>query len=130
MDYKNIPDDLDFLSKEVIGLCIKVHKALGPGLLESSYKECLFYELTQSGYYAEKEKVLPLKYETIKLDAGYRIDLWVEKKLILEIKAVEKLTEIHTAQVLTYLKLSGCRLGLLVNFNVSLLKNGLKRLVL
>lgn len=130
MDYKNIPDDLDFLSKEVIGLCIKVHKALGPGLLESSYKECLFYELTQSGYYAEKEKVLPLKYETIKLDAGYRIDLWVEKKLILEIKAVEKLTEIHTAQVLTYLKLSGCRLGLLVNFNVGLLKNGLKRLVL
>lgn len=130
MDYKDIPAEVDFLSKEVIGLSIKVHKALGPGLLESSYKECLFYELTKSGYYTEKEKALPLKYESIKLDVGYRVDLLVERKLVLEIKSVETLTDIHAAQVLTYLKLSGCRLGLLINFNVSLLKNGLKRLVL
>ncbi len=130
MIYQEISGDLNKLSNEVIGLAIKVHKALGPGLLESSYKECQFYEIAKAEYRVEKEKPLPLIYETVKLDIGYRIDLLVETKLVVEIKSVDALTDIHTAQVLTYLKLSGNRLGLLINFNVTLLKNGIKRLVL
>lgn len=130
MEYKNIPSELNSLSNEIIGLAIKVHSALGPGLLESSYKECLYFEIVNAGYYAEKEKALPLVYENVRLDIGYRIDILVENKLILEIKAVDTLADIHTAQILTYLKLSGNRLGLLLNFNVKLLKDGIKRLVL
>ena len=130
MIYQEISGDLNKLSNEVIGLAIKVHKGLGPGLLESSYKVCLFYEIAKAEYRVEKEKPLPLIYETVKLDIGYRIDLLVETKLVVEIKSVDALTDIHTAQVLTYLKLSGNRLGLLINFNVTLLKNGIKRLVL
>jgi GxxExxY protein len=130
MTYQNIPPELNQLSNEIIGLAIKVHRALGPGLLESSYKECLYYEVVKAGYFAEKEKPLPLVYESIKLDIGYRIDLLIENKLVVEIKAVDALADIHTAQVLTYLKLSGNRLGLLINFNVPVLKNGIKRLVL
>jgi GxxExxY protein len=130
MTYENISPDLERLANEIIGLAIKVHKALGPGLLESSYKECFFYEIIKAGYFAEKEKALPLIYETIKLDIGYCIDILVENKLIIEVKSVDALAEIHTAQVLTYLKLSGNRLGLLINFNDPLLKNGIKRLVL
>lgn len=130
MAYQDIPAELNQLSNEIIGLAIKVHKALGPGLLESSYKECLFYEIVKTGYFAEKEKALPLVYETVKLDIGYRIDILVETALIVEVKSVESLLDIHTAQVLTYLKLSGNRLALLINFNVPLLKNGIKRLVL
>lgn len=103
---------------------------MGPGLLESAYKECLFYEITKAGFYAEKEKALPLIYETVQLDIGYRIDILVETELIIEVKSVDTLADIHTAQVLTYLKLSGNRLALLINFNVPLLKNGIKRLVL
>lgn len=129
MQYQDIPESLNLLSQEIIGLSIKVHKALGPGLLESSYKECLFHEIIKAGYWAEKEKPLPLVYETVKLDLGYRIDILVENKLVIEIKAIDTLADIHTAQVLTYLKLSGNRLGLLINFNVTLLKNGIKRLV-
>jgi GxxExxY protein len=120
----------DELSNIVIGLAIKVHKALGPGLLESSYKECLFYEIQKEKFYVEKEKPLPLVYEEVKLDAGYRIDLLVENKLIIEIKSVEALNEVYIAQVLTYLKLSRCKLGLLINFNVKYLKDGIKRLIL
>ncbi|MBK6937376.1 MAG: GxxExxY protein [Chitinophagaceae bacterium] len=130
MPYQEIPSSLNRLSQDVIGLAIKVHKNLGPGLLESSYRECLFYEIAKAGYFVEKEKALPLFYETIKLDAGYRIDIHVEKEMIIEIKAVESLTDVHTAQLLTYMKLSENRLGLLINFNVTLLKNGIKRLVL
>ncbi len=130
MPYLEIPSSLNQLSNDIIGLAIKVHRNLGPGLLESSYKECLYYEIVNAGYFAEKEKVLPLVYETIKLDAGYRIDIHVEKELILEIKSVDTLTDVHTAQLLTYMKLSDNRLGLLINFNVTLLKNGIKRLVL
>ncbi|MFZ1313179.1 MAG: GxxExxY protein [Chitinophagaceae bacterium] len=130
MTYQDVPPSLNLLSNEIIGLAIKVHKALGPGLLESSYKECLFYEISRAGYFAEKEKTLPLIYETVKLDVGYRIDILVENKLVIEVKAVDALADIHTAQVLTYLKLSGNRLGLLINFNVTLLKNGIKRLVI
>ncbi len=130
MSYSVIPPELNLLSQQVIGNALKVHRNLGPGLLESSYKECLFYELQKAGYFTEKEKALPLIYEEIKLDAGYRVDLLINSKLIVEINAIEALNHIHTAQVLTYLKLSGCRLGLLINFNVTLLKNGIKRLVL
>jgi len=117
------------LSKEVIGLAIKVHRNLGPGLLESAYEECLFYELNKAGIYVEKQKAMPLVYDEVKLDIGYRIDLFVEKKLVLEIKSVESLNDVHLAQVLTYLKLSNSKLGLLINFNVALLKNGIKRVV-
>lgn len=130
MAYQNISPELNLLSNEIIGLAIKVHKNLGPGLLESSYKECLYYEVVKAGYFAEKEKPLPLVYEEIKLDIGYRIDLLVENKLVIEVKSVDALADIHTAQVLTYLKLTGNRLGLLINFNVTLLKDGIKRLVL
>ena len=117
------------LSKIVYEAGIKVHKALGPGLLESAYEECLYYELQKYALYVEKQKVLPLIYEDVKLDAGYRIDLLVEKKLVIEIKSVEALNDLHLAQILTYLKLSGCKLGLLINFNTVLFKNGIKRVV-
>jgi GxxExxY protein len=106
-----------------------VHKTLGPGLLENAYEECLFYELKQSGLFIERQKALPLVYESVKLELGYRVDLLVENKLIVELKAVEAINDVHLAQVLTYLKLSNCKLGLLINFNVSLLKNGIKRVI-
>ncbi len=109
------------LSKIVIGYAIKVHKSLGPGLLESAYEECLFYELNKNGLYVERQKPIPLIYEEVKLDVGYRIDLMVENKLILELKSVDALNEVHLAQILTYLKLSNCKLGLLINFNVKYL---------
>ena len=107
-----------------------MHRALGPGLLESSYQECLCYELAVAGYLVEKEKALPLVYEGVKLDIGYRIDILVDNKIIIEVKAVETITDVHIAQVLTYLKLSDNRIGLLINFNVKLLKDGIKRLVM
>ncbi|MCF8228372.1 MAG: GxxExxY protein [Bacteroidales bacterium] len=117
------------LSKVILEASLKVHRALGPGLLESSYEKCLLYELEKAGLFVEKQKPLPLVYETIKLDAGYRVDLLVEKKVIIEIKSVEVLNEVYLAQLLTYLKLSGCKLGLLINFNVALLKEGFRRVV-
>jgi len=117
------------ISKIIIGCAIEVHKSLGPGLLESAYSECLFYELQRAGLNVEKQKPLPLVYKEVKLDAGYRLDLLVERKVIIEIKSVEALNEIHKAQVLTYLKLSGCKLGLLMNFNVLRIVDGIKRLV-
>lgn len=106
-----------------------MHQSLGPGLLESAYEECLFYELKKTGLVVEKQKVLPLVYEEVRLDVGYRIDIIVENKLILEIKSVEALNDVHFAQLLTYLKLTDCKLGLLINFNVTLIKNGIKRIV-
>lgn len=117
------------LAKLVIGCAIKVHRELGPGLLESAYQACLFYELVKEDLLVEKEKPLPLVYDEVKLDCGYRLDLIVERKLIVEIKSVEALNDIHLAQVLTYLKLSECKLGLLINFNSLLLKDGIKRIV-
>ena len=120
----------DELSNIVIGLAIKVHKNLGPGLLESSYKECLYYEITKAGFQVEKEKPMPLIYDEVKLDIGYRLDIIVENKLVVEIKSVEALNDIHLAQILTYLKLSNSKLGLLINFNVKLLKDGIKRVIL
>ena len=117
------------ISKEILNASFKVHTALGPGLLESAYKECLFYELKKSGLYVEKEKPLPLIYEDVKLEIGYRVDLFVENKVIVELKSVESLNDVHLAQILTYLKLSDCKLGLLINFNVKSLKLGIKRVV-
>lgn len=103
------------ISKIVFECALKVHKNLGPGLLESAYEECLFYELKKSNLFVEKQKALPLIYEEVKLDVGYRIDLIVENKFIIEVKSVETLNEVHLAQVLTYLRLSDCKLGLLIN---------------
>ncbi len=117
------------LSEIIIGCAINVHKALGPGLLESAYEECLFFELSKTGLIIEKQKPLPLIYQEVKLECGYRIDLMIEKKVIVEIKSIEALNDIHLAQVLTYLKLSGCKLGLLINFNVLKVKDGVKRVV-
>jgi len=116
------------ISDKIIGLSIEVHKSLGPGLLESVYKECLFYKLKKLGLFVEKEKPMPLIFEQVKLDCGYRIDILVEHKVVIEIKSVEALNEIHLAQTLTYMKLGNYRLGLLMNFNVVLLKNGIKRI--
>jgi len=118
------------LSKIIIGKSIEIHKSLGPGLLESAYKECLSYELTSSGLLVEKEKPMPIIYKEIKLEHGYRIDLLVENKVVIELKTVDSFTDVHMAQVLTYLRFGGYKLGLLINFNVSLLKNGLKRFVM
>jgi GxxExxY protein len=117
------------LSRIVFDCALKVHKRLGPGLLESSYEACLFYELKKLGLNVVKQKSLPLIYEEVKLDIGYRIDIIVEDKLILEIKSVDALNDIHFAQLLTYLKLTNCKLGLLMNFNVVLIKDGVKRIV-
>lgn len=119
----------DEIAKIVFESGLKVHKALGPGLLESAYEECLHYELLELGLEVERQKGLPLVYREIKMDIGYRPDLIVEKRLIIEVKAVEALNEVHLAQLLTYLKLSGCKLGLLINFNTSLFKNGVRRVI-
>ena len=117
------------ISKIVFECALKVHQKLGPGLLESAYEECLYYELNKHNFKIEKQKKLPLIYEDVKLDSGYRIDLLIDEKFIVEIKAVEDLTDVHLAQLLTYLRLSNCKLGLLINFNVSLLKYGVKRVI-
>jgi len=122
--------DIEKIFKSILDCSYKLHSALGPGLLESAYTECLLYELERSGYYVEKQKQLPLIYKEVKLDVGYRIDLLVENTIVIEIKSVDALADIHLAQILTYLKLSGCKLGLLVNFNVAHLKEGIKRVVL
>ncbi|MGM0745595.1 GxxExxY protein [Rhodohalobacter sp.] len=117
------------ISKVVLDCVLKVHSQLGPGLLESAYQECLYYEINKSGLFVQKEVPLPLTYEEVQLEIGYRIDLLVENKFIVEIKSVESLSDVHLAQVLTYLKLSKIKLGFLLNFNVSRLKNGVKRVI-
>lgn len=117
------------LSNIIIRCGLDVHKQLGPGLLESAYKECLFFKLQQNGLYVEKEKPMPLVFESVKLECGYRIDLLVENKVVIELKSVECLTDVHLAQTLTYMKLGGYKLGLLMNFNVTLLKQGIKRVI-
>lgn len=116
------------ISKIVFDSAIKVHRSLGPGLLESAYEACLYHELSRTDIFIERQKPLPLIYEDIKLEIGYRVDLIIENKVILEIKSVEALNDVHMAQVLTYLKLSNCKLGMLLNFNVILIKNGIKRI--
>ena len=117
------------LAKIVFEAGLKVHRALGPGLLESAYEECLFYELYCMNLQVEKQKALPLVYREVKLDAGYRIDLLVEHKLVIEVKSVEALNDLHMAQIITYLRLSNTKLGLLINFNTVLFKNGVKRVI-
>jgi GxxExxY protein len=117
------------LSNEAIRLALEVHTALGPGLLESAYKECLFYKIVQTELFVEKEKSMPLVFEQVKLECGYRIDLLVERKLVIEVKSVESLNTVHLAQTLTYMKLGNYKLGLLINFNVARLKDGIKRVV-
>jgi GxxExxY protein len=117
------------LSKIVFDAALKVHQNLGPGLLESAYEECLYYELKKTGLSVQKQKSLPLIYEDVKLEVGYRVDIMLENKLIVEVKAVDAFNDVHLAKVLTYLKLSNCKLGMLINFNVALIKNGIKRVV-
>ncbi len=117
------------ISNKVIGLAIEVHSALGPGLLESAYQECLYYKIGKAGLVVEKEKPMPLFFEEVKLECGYRIDILVENKLVIEVKSVEALNEVHLAQTLTYMKLGNYKLGLLINFNVAFLKNGIKRVI-
>ena len=117
------------ISKVVFDSDLKVHQNLDPGFLESAYEECLFYEISKTWLYVEKQKPTPLIYEEVKLDVGYRIDLLLENKLIVKVKAVDTLNDVHLAQVLTYLKLSGCKLGMLINFNVALIKTGMKRII-
>jgi len=117
------------IAYQIIGAALEVHKSLGPGLLESAYQECLLYKLRQLDFVVEKEKSMPLVFEGVKLDCGYRIDLLVENKVVIEIKSVEALNDVHLAQTLTYLKLGNFKLGLLINFNVALLKQGIKRVI-
>lgn len=120
--------EINKITERILACVFKVHTELGPGLLENAYEECLYYELMKSGLKVEKQKGLPLVYYDVRLETGYRIDLLVEGIVVVEIKAVEDLSDVHTAQVLTYLKLSKCKIGLLINFNVSSLKKGIKRL--
>lgn len=117
------------LANKFIGLAIDVHRELGPGLLESAYRECLYFDLRNNGLSVEKEKPMPVVYKGVKLDHGYRLDLLIENKLVVELKTVESLTDVHLAQVLTYLRLGNFRLGLLINFQAALLKKGLKRII-
>jgi GxxExxY protein len=118
------------LTEVIIGSAIDVHKVLGPGLLESAYEECFCYELELRGVVNERQKILPLLYKGLKLDCGYRMDVVVDNRVVIELKSIEKILPIHEAQLLTYLKLSGIRTGLLLNFNVTILKEGLRRMVL
>ncbi len=120
--------EINNITHEILDSAYKIHTALGPGLLESAYQQCLIYELQKKGLKVETEKPLPVIYENVKLEYGYRIDLLVENKIIVELKAVEALTDVHLAQVLTYLRLSGNEVGLLINFNVKSLKNGIRRI--
>jgi GxxExxY protein len=122
--------EINQITHEILDSAYKVHSALGPGLLESAYRACLVYELRKKGFKVEEEKALPLIYEEVKLDCGYRIDILVADKVVIELKTVEAFTDVHTAQVLTYLRLSDNQVGLLLNFYTKSLKNGIKRLVL
>ena len=116
-------------TEAIIGAAIEVHRELGPGLLESAYEACLFYELTQRGLDVLGQVKLPITYKGVELDQGYKIDLLVQRSVVVEVKAVDRLDAIHEAQLLSYLKLSGCKVGLLLNFNVRVLRDGIKRMV-
>jgi GxxExxY protein len=125
MAYENDP-----LTEKIIGFAISIHRDLGPGLLESAYEECLCYEIEQSGLSFRRQSALPIVYKSVRLDCGYRMDIVVENRVIVELKTVERLLPIHEAQMLTYLKLSGIRIGLLLNFNTPVLKDGIRRMLL
>jgi GxxExxY protein len=122
-------EELNRITQAIIGAAIEVHKHLGPGLLESAYEACTAFELAERGLLVEQQKPLPLLYKKVRLDCGYRLDLMVDEKVIVEIKAVDKLLPIHEAQLLSYLKLTRCKAGLLINFNVQKLVNGIIRVV-
>ncbi len=122
--------EINQITHEILDSAYKVHSKLGPGLLESAYRTCLVYELRKKGFFVEEEKALPLIYEEIKLECGYRIDILVEKQVVVELKTVDSFNDVHIAQVLTYLKLSGNHVGLLINFYKKSLKDGIKRLIL
>lgn len=124
---RDMGDDVNKLTEKIIGAAIEVHRHLGPGLLESAYEACLMYELEQLGLRVEQQKSLPIIYKEIQLEQGYRIDLLVEDAVVIELKAVDEVIPVHEAQILSYLKLSGCQVGLLLNFNVKLLKDGIRR---
>jgi GxxExxY protein len=121
--------DINQLTGQIIGAAIEVHKTLGPGLLESAYEECLCRELSLRGFSYERQKEVPVKYKGVRLDCGYRLDIVVSESVVLELKACDRLERIHQAQLLTYLKLTGIKYGLLINFNVPVLKDGIKRMV-
>ena len=122
--------EFDRLSGQIIGCALQVHKILGPGMLESAYEECLAFELTSQGLYIQRQKPIPLVYKDIKLECGYRLDILVNQRIVVELKSVESLAPVHEAQILTYMRFARINLGLLINFNVTVLKNGIKRYVL
>ena len=122
-------EQLNKITETIIGAAIQVHRTLGPGLLESAYESCLAYELRKRGLVVDQQKAVPLVYEEVKLECGYRMDLWVEHAIVVEIKSVEALAPIHEAQTLSYLRLSGSRLALLINFNALVLKDGIRRFI-
>jgi GxxExxY protein len=124
-----LSEEINNLSYQIIGCAIEVHKILGPGLLESAYQKCLIFELKKAGFKVEKEISLPITYKSIELNHSYRIDILVNNQIVIELKTVEELTEVHKAQVLTYLKLGNFPLGLLINFNSKILKNNIKRYI-
>ncbi|MCF0059544.1 GxxExxY protein [Dyadobacter sp. CY356] len=121
--------EINEITGEIIGCCIEIHKELGPGLLESAYEECLAYELSNAGLYFERQKALPVRYKEIQIEYGYRMDFIVENQVVVELKSVEVINNVHTAQILTYMRFSEMNAGLLINFNVSVLKNGIKRFI-
>ncbi len=121
--------EINEITGEIIGCCIEIHKELGPGLLESAYEECLAYELSNSGLFFERQKPLPIRYKEIQIEYGYRMDFIVENQVVVELKSVEIINNVHTAQILTYMRFSEMNAGLLINFNVSVLKNGIKRFI-
>ncbi len=121
---------MDKLTEKVIGIAIAMHRTLGPGLLESAYEQCLAYDLSKAGIQFKRQVELPVRYREVNIDCGYRVDFLIEDMLIVELKAVGAITPVHQAQILTYLRLSGCKVGLLINFNVKVLKDGIRRLVL
>ena len=123
-------EELNQLTEKIIGAAIEVHRALGPGLLESAYEACMIHELKCRDLLVEHQKELPIRYKNLTVECGFRLDLWVEGKVIVEIKAIDRFHPIHEAQLITYLKLTGCKVGLLINFNVKVLKDGIKRKVL
>jgi GxxExxY protein len=129
-DHEGVSKDVEVVARQVVDAGLKVHRALGPGLLESAYEHCLAYELQSRGVSVRRQVAMPIVYEGLQLDAGYRLDLLVGEAVIVEVKAIEALTRLHKAQLLTYLKLSSQRLGFLMNFNVPLFKEGLRRVVL
>ena len=128
-DFEKVSPEIQALSYKIIGLAIEVHRQLGPGLLESAYQECLVYEIKNAGLKVEKEKSLPIIYKELEINQGYRIDLLIEDKLVVELKTVESYTSVHFAQILTYLKLGKYPLGLLINYNSIILKNSIKRFI-